>query len=136
MPLLRSTQAPSAMPARPLTETTELTASSDSDRREISRRAEHAEHQLEQHDVAGAREQLQADPRGDPAEAFASAILSAAERSPGTASSSAATSAKKTARLIDAVAQRARLRGHSPRRRLRPKRSSSDLAASLLESPM
>ena len=38
MPLLRSTHAPSAMPARPLTETTELTASSASDRRDVSRR--------------------------------------------------------------------------------------------------
>ena len=37
MPLLRSTHAPSARPARPLTETTELTASSDSDRRETRR---------------------------------------------------------------------------------------------------
>ena len=34
-PLLRSTHAPSAMPASPLTETTELTASSDSDSREL-----------------------------------------------------------------------------------------------------
>ncbi len=34
-PLLRSTHAPSARPARPLTDTTELTASSDSDRREL-----------------------------------------------------------------------------------------------------
>ena len=37
-PLLRSTHAPSAMPARPLTDTTELTASSDSDSREVRRR--------------------------------------------------------------------------------------------------
>ncbi len=37
-PLLRNTHAPSAMPARPLTDTTELTASSDSDRRETKRR--------------------------------------------------------------------------------------------------
>ena len=41
-PLLRSTHAPSAMPARPLTDTTELTASSDSDRREISERPRRA----------------------------------------------------------------------------------------------
>ena len=34
-PLLRSTHAPSAMPARPLTDTTELTASSASDSREL-----------------------------------------------------------------------------------------------------
>ena len=34
MPRLLSTQAPSAMPARPLTETTELTASSASERRD------------------------------------------------------------------------------------------------------
>ncbi len=38
-PLLRSTHAPSASPARPLTETTELTASSDSDRRVSRARA-------------------------------------------------------------------------------------------------
>ena len=38
-PRARSTQAPSAIPARPLTDTTELTASSASDRREVSDRA-------------------------------------------------------------------------------------------------
>ncbi len=35
-PLLRSTHAPSAIPARPLAEITELTASSDSDSRDVS----------------------------------------------------------------------------------------------------
>jgi hypothetical protein len=34
-PRLRSTHAPSARPARPLEETTELAASSDSDRRQL-----------------------------------------------------------------------------------------------------
>ena len=88
------------MPASPLTDTTELTASSDSDSRELRLRPRHAEDQPEQDHVAertkAARGRSPArDPSGvrvgDP---------SRRRTRPGTASSSAATSAKKIARLM------------------------------------
>ena len=60
-PRVRSTQAPSAMPGEAADRTTELTASSASDRREVSDRAERPEHEVEQHHVAGAGEQLEHD---------------------------------------------------------------------------
>ena len=49
IPLLRSTQAPNAIPPNPLADTTELTASSASDRRRGQTPAQPLEHEPEQH---------------------------------------------------------------------------------------
>jgi hypothetical protein len=98
-PLLRSTQAPSAMPARPLTETTELTASSASDRRELRLRPMRPNTRSNRITYPAHEASSKATPSATH-DRLASEIRSAAARSPGTASSIATTSAKNTARLI------------------------------------